>query len=136
MSTHPANFNKFLKEISEKLDALFTEVRDANSVRVEIVQISSNEMMQSPHSGFDTAYVSKWRITLSGSVPSLYVSASGPVAYLRVYPEGGGIISVTRGTTFENLSNAFGPYILEILSTSPSTFQPVVSCQGVRCVRP
>jgi hypothetical protein len=136
--------DRSLKEISKKLDALFTEVRDANSVRVEIVPISSNEPTQVPHSLTNRsgmAYTSKWRVILSGSVPSFFVSASGPVIDLGIIPEGMGVKQTIMGRTdsgspYEQLSNAFGRYILVIESIGPGTIQPIFKCSGVRCIGP
>ncbi|MFZ1087204.1 MAG: hypothetical protein WAN35_19750 [Terracidiphilus sp.] len=135
--------NKTLQEISEKLDAILAEIRDANTVRVEIVQISSNELMQVPHSlnnRSGTAYESRWRVTVNGSVPAFHITISEPITSFIMHPEHQGLImgmnGGSTGPATQLIHNATGSYVLDIQSIVPLTNQPAYTCEGVRCIGP
>jgi hypothetical protein len=152
---------KALKDISAKLAVLISEINDhpsittvtsinqqggitagevnisgTNAVQVGFEQIAINEPTSS------SAYESRWRITLSGTVPKFFVSASSPIiAGLELQSDSGvqfgvSIGKLPNGDPFESTSNAIGRYTLILHSSSPTQFHIAYGCDGVPCVGP
>lgn len=110
-------------------------------VRVSFSSISENQPENTPDG--KTIFTSRFRISLSASVPEFIVSVAAPsLIDLELIPEGGtGILAASispakDGRGQESLSNAIGGYFLRVHSKNREEFQIVYQCNGVECVGP
>lgn len=109
-------------------------------VKIAFAELSANQQQ----GGKDNpVYVSRFRVSLSGTIPDFVIAASAPsLVSLDLGPEEGGIMTMVRtGTTpngahFHRSQGLYGNYILTLRSSQPDSFHIEYQCQGVVCVGP